>query len=89
MCVVISVVGLLVCECPCILSYLQCVILFVSITLILAVLHDDMLLSLQNKKTALIMAVERGHLECVIVLLNGGAEVNVQSKVSVVSDDLL
>ena len=42
-CVVISVVGLLVCECPCIPSYLQCVILFVSITLILAVLHDDML----------------------------------------------
>ena len=63
--------------------------LFVSISLILVVLHDDMLLLLQNKKTALIMAVEKGYLECVMVLLNGGAEVNVQNKVSVFSDDLL
>ena len=48
-----------------------------------------MLLSLQDEKTALIRASEKGHMECVKVLLNGGADVHVQSTVSVISYDLL
>ena len=48
-----------------------------------------MLLSLQYGKTALMRASEMGHMECVKVLLYGGADVNVQSKVSGVSYHLL
>ena len=44
-----------------------------------------MLLSLQDGETVLMMALERGHMECVKVLLISGADVNVQDKVSVVS----
>ena len=39
-------------------------------------------LSLQYTETALIMASEAGHMECVQVLLDKGADVNMQSKVS-------
>ena len=48
-----------------------------------------MLLSLQVGKTALMKTSEEGHMECVKVLLEGGADVNVQDEVSVVSYDLL
>ena len=43
-----------------------------------------MLLSLQDGETALRKASERGHMECVKVLLHKGAEVKKQGKVSVV-----
>ena len=40
-------------------------------------------LSLQSGgKTALMMALEAGHMECFKVLLDKGAEVNIQDKVS-------
>ena len=39
-------------------------------------------LSLQDGWTALMMASEAGHMECVKVLLDKGAEVNKQNKVS-------
>ena len=39
-------------------------------------------LSLQDGWTALIKASEVGHMECVQVLLDKGADVNMQSKVS-------
>ena len=42
--------------------------------------HDDMHLSLQNGCTALMMALE--NVECVKVLVDKGAEVNMQDKVS-------
>ena len=45
--------------------------------------HDDMLLSLQDGETALMKASWKGHMECVKVLLDNGAEVNKQDKVSV------
>ena len=48
-----------------------------------------MLLSLQNGWTALMMASRWGHMECVKVLLDWGADVNVQNMVSVVSFGLL
>ena len=41
-------------------------------------------LPFQSGVTALMMASKRGHLECVTVLLDRGAEVNMQNKVSVV-----
>ena len=48
--------------------------------------QDDMLSSLQYYygETALMIASENGHMECVKVLLVKGADVNVQSTVSVV-----
>ena len=42
-----------------------------------------MLLSLQDGETALMKASWKGHMECVKVLLDKGAEVNKQDKVSV------
>ena len=48
-----------------------------------------MLLLLQNGETALMKASEKGHMECVKVLVDGSADVNVQSKASVISYDLL
>ena len=39
-------------------------------------------LSLQWRETALMTASKRGHMECVLVLLDKGAEVNMQEKVS-------
>ena len=44
--------------------------------------HDDMHLSLQDGQTALIKASEAGKVECVKVLLDRGAEINMQEKVS-------
>ena len=41
-----------------------------------------MYLSLQEGSTALMMASAAGHMECVQVLLDKGADVNMQSKVS-------
>ena len=41
-------------------------------------------LSFQDGWTALMKASERGRMECVTVLLDRGAEVNMQNKVSVV-----
>ena len=41
-------------------------------------------LSFQDGWTALMEASESGHVECVMVLLYRGAEVNMQNKVSVV-----
>ena len=41
-----------------------------------------MLLSLQNGWTALKKASVAGHIECVEVLLDKGAEINIQDKVS-------
>ena len=41
-------------------------------------------LSFQYGWTALMVASESGHVECVTVLLDRGAEVNMQNKVSVV-----
>ena len=50
--------------------------------LILVVPHDDMHLSLQSGgKTALTMASEEGHMECVLVLLENSADANMQNKV--------
>ena len=43
-----------------------------------------MFLSLQDGWTALMMASENGHMECVKVLLDRGADVNMQNTVSVV-----
>ena len=43
--------------------------------------HDDMHLSLQRGETALMWASGAGQLECVKVLLDRGARVNIQSKV--------
>ena len=39
-------------------------------------------LSLQDGETALMMASEAGQVECIKVLLDRGAEVNMQDKVS-------
>ena len=39
-------------------------------------------LSLQFRETALMMALKKGHMECVKLLLDKGAEVNMQDKVS-------
>ena len=39
-------------------------------------------LSLQDGWTALVKASEAGHMECVKVLLNKGADVNMQTRVS-------
>ena len=44
--------------------------------------HYDMHLSYQYGDTALMRASEREHMECVRVLLDRGAEVNMQDKVS-------
>ena len=44
--------------------------------------HDDMHLSLQYGWTPLMKTSEAGHMECVKVLLDKGAEVNMQDKVS-------
>ena len=44
--------------------------------------HDDMHLSLQDGETTLMYASEAGHIECVKVLLDKGAEVNMQPNVS-------
>ena len=41
-----------------------------------------MYLSLQDGRTALMKASEAGHMECVQVLLDKGADVNKQSEVS-------
>ena len=41
-------------------------------------------LSFQGGGTALMRASASGHMECVTVLLDRGAEVNMQNKVSVV-----
>ena len=41
-------------------------------------------LSFQYGTTALVRASESGHVECVTVLLDRGAEVNMQNEVSVV-----
>ena len=41
-----------------------------------------MLLSLQDGGTALMKASEAGHIECVQVLLDKGADINMQNKVS-------
>ena len=43
-----------------------------------------MLLSLQDGRTALMMASWMGHMECVKEILDKGADVNMQDKVSVV-----
>ena len=49
------------------------------------ILHDQMPGSLQDGKTALMLASsEKGHLECVKALLDRGAKVDVQDKVSAV-----
>ena len=37
---------------------------------------------LQYGETALMMASEKGHMECVKILLDGGADVNMQDEVS-------
>ena len=50
--------------------------------LTLVVLHNDMRLSLQVGQTALINASKAGQVECVKVLLDRGAEVNMQDNVS-------
>ena len=39
-------------------------------------------LSLQDGETALMMASEAGHMECIQVLLDKGAKVNMQNEVS-------
>ena len=39
-------------------------------------------LSLQDGRTALMIASERGHMECVKMLLERGAKVNMEDKVS-------
>ena len=44
--------------------------------------HEDLHLSLQDRWTALMWASGTGEMECVKVLLDRGAEVNMQSKVS-------
>ena len=44
--------------------------------------HDDMHLSLQWGETALIKAYDKGHMECVKVLLDNGAQVNMKYQVS-------
>ena len=41
-----------------------------------------MLLSLQDRETALMKASEEGHKDCVKILVDGGAKVNMQDKVS-------
>ena len=46
----------------------------------------DMASSVQNGDTALIMASQLGHVECVKVLLGRGAQANFQDKVSTVPD---
>ena len=51
--------------------------------------HDDMLLSLQGGGTALMKASEREHMECVNVLLDKGAQVNIQNNVSSFWDNQL
>ena len=53
-----------------------------SVCLTLVVLYDDMHFSLQWGETALMMASKSGHMECVKVLSDKGAEVNIQDKVS-------
>ena len=44
--------------------------------------HHDMHLPFQYGWTALMKASESGHMECVKVLLDRGADVNMQNKVS-------
>ena len=44
--------------------------------------HDDMHLSLQWRCTALINASKAGQVECVKMLLDRGAEINMQNQVS-------
>ena len=44
--------------------------------------HHDMHLPFQSGWTALMKASESGHMECVKVLLDRGADVNMQNKVS-------
>ena len=39
-------------------------------------------LSLQFRETALMMALKKGHMECVNVLLDKGADVDMQNEVS-------
>ena len=46
------------------------------------VLHDDKYLSLQGGWAALMKASEAGQMECVKMLVDRGAEVNMQDKVS-------
>ena len=46
--------------------------------------HHDMHLPFQDGYTALMVASGSGHMECVKVLLDSGAEVNMQDKVSAV-----
>ena len=41
-----------------------------------------MFLSLQHRKTALMKASEWGHMKCVKMLLDKGAEINLQDTVS-------
>ena len=50
--------------------------------LTLVVLHDDLHLSLQDGRTALMMAYDSGHMECAKMLVDKGAQVNVEKKVS-------
>ena len=50
--------------------------------------HDDMLL-LQNGETALMKASESGQMNCVRVLLDKGADVNIQYNVSAFWDNQL
>ena len=63
---------------PCVLS----ITLMCSVYLTLVLLYDVMHLSLQRGWTALMMAIRTGHMECVNVLLDKGAEVNMQANVS-------
>ena len=44
--------------------------------------HDDMHLSLQDGQTALMKASVAGQVQCMKMLLDEGAEVNLQDKVS-------
>ena len=44
--------------------------------------HYDMHLPFQDGRTALVVALHNGHMECVKVLLDRGADVNMQDKVS-------
>lgn len=49
-------------------------------------LINDMLLSLKNGRTPLMVASRVGHLTCVQLLLDWGAQVNHQDQVSAVLD---
>ena len=50
----------------------------------LCILSYPMHISLQGQRTPLMWASNFGHTECVKVLLDGGAEVNMQDTVSIV-----